>query len=88
MHLKTCLGQRLARLLDHGVLRHANDDHRMLLHRLLHFSDDVLLVLGDGVADGGVYVVGGEDGAVLGGREKWERRESTPTMAEFDDFLF
>jgi hypothetical protein len=26
-----------------------------------------LVVLGDGVADGGMYVVGGEDGAVLGG---------------------
>jgi hypothetical protein len=38
-----------------------------LLHRLLHFSDDILLVLGDGVADGGMYVVGGEDGAVHGG---------------------
>jgi hypothetical protein len=36
----------------------------VLLHRLLHFSDDVLLVLGDGVADGGVNVVGGEDRAV------------------------
>jgi hypothetical protein len=35
-----------------------------LLHRLLHFSDDILLVLGDGVADGGMYVVGSEDGAV------------------------
>jgi hypothetical protein len=35
---------------------------------LLHFSDDVLLVLGNGVADGGVYVVGGEDGTVHGGK--------------------
>jgi hypothetical protein len=33
----------------------------------LHFSDDILLVLGDGVANGRVYVVGGEDGAVHGG---------------------
>jgi len=34
------------------------------LYRLLHFSDDVLMVLGNGIADSGVYVVGGEDGAV------------------------
>jgi len=36
---------------------------------LLHFGDDVLLVLSDGVADGGVDVVGGEDGAVHGGTQ-------------------
>ena len=75
MHRKACIGQRLARLFDHGVLRHADNNHRVLLHRLLHFSDDVLLVLGNGVADGGVYVVGGEDGAVHGGVGKvGERR--------------
>ena len=75
MHLKTRLGQGFARFGNHGVLRHANHHHRVLLHRLLHFSDDVLLVLGNGVADGGVYVVGGEDGAVHGGVGKvGERR--------------
>jgi len=69
MHLKTCIGQGFARFGDHGVLRHANHHHRVLLHRLLHFSDDILLVLGDGVTNGGVYVVGGEDAADGGDSE-------------------
>ena len=71
MHSKTCIGQRLARLLDHGVLRHANHHHRMLLNCLLRFSEYVLLVLSDGVADGGVDVVDGEYGAGHGGDAEW-----------------
>ena len=67
MHIKTRLGQGFARFGDHGVLRHANHHLCVLLHCLLHFGDDVLLVLSDGVADGGVNVVGGEYGAVNGG---------------------
>ena len=69
MHRKTCICQGFARSGDHGVLRHADHHHCVLLYRLLHFGDDVLLVLSDGVADGGVDVVGGEYGAVHGGKQ-------------------
>jgi hypothetical protein len=43
------------------VLRHAYHHHRVLRQRLLHLAHDVLVAMGDAVADGGVQVLLVED---------------------------